>query len=59
MMENLNVKLYHYTTLDNLALILKHRTLRFNRLDMVDDMEDAETYCQTAVAKGKYTFVSC
>ena len=32
-------KIYHYTTIETLALILKHHTIRFNRLDQVDDME--------------------
>ena len=34
--------LYHYTSLDTLALILKNRTLCFNNLRNVDDMEEAD-----------------
>lgn len=33
--------LYHYTSLDTLALIFKYNTLRFSRLDTVNDMEEA------------------
>lgn len=32
--------IYHYTSIDILALILKHRKLRFNRIDKVDDMRE-------------------
>lgn len=31
------MKLYHYTSIETLALILKHKTIRFSRLDRVDD----------------------
>lgn len=31
------MKIYHYTTLDNLTLILKNKTIRFKRLDQMDD----------------------
>ena len=34
------MKLYHYTSLATLALILKNRTIMFNRLDKVDDVEE-------------------
>ena len=34
------MKLYHYTSLATLALILKNRTIMFNRLDRVDDVEE-------------------
>ena len=33
--------IYHYTNIEILALILKNRTLRFNRLDKVDDPEES------------------
>ncbi|MBC8600555.1 hypothetical protein H8784_02345 [Parabacteroides acidifaciens] len=52
------MKLHHYTSIENLALILKNRTIRFSRLDRVDDIEEASMYEQT-VPMGKYTFVSC
>jgi hypothetical protein len=33
--------LYHYTSIETLALILAHRTLRLSRLDAVNDPEEA------------------
>lgn len=50
--------LYHYTSIENLALILKNRTIRFNRLDRVDDIEESSVY-ENNIPMGKYTFVSC
>ena len=49
--------LYHYTSLETLALILENRTLCFNNLLNVDDIEEAEA----ADIKnfGKYVLVSC
>lgn len=32
--------LYHYASLDTLALILHNRTIRFSRLDKVDDPQE-------------------
>ncbi len=48
--------LYHYTSLENLALILKNRTIRFNPLNNVDDM-DEEKFGNFA-SMAKYTFIS-
>ena len=41
-MENTEY-LYHYTSLETLALILKNRTIRFNSLDKMDDLQENET----------------
>lgn len=49
---------YHYTSIENLALILKNKTIRFSRLDCVDDVEESTVY-ENTVQMGKYTFVSC
>lgn len=49
--------LYHYTTIDTLALILKNKTIRFSRLDKVDDVE--EDAFSNGVHLGQYIFVSC
>lgn len=53
-------KIYHYTTIDTLALIMLNKTIRFNRLDHVDDTEE------TIYGSGpfglkvcRYAFVSC
>lgn len=35
--------LYHYTTIQNLALILKNRTLRLMPLNLVDDLQEAKS----------------
>ncbi len=50
--------IHHYTNIDVLALILKNRTLRFNRLDRVDDPEESN-FISNGVNLGPYTFVSC
>lgn len=50
--------LHHYTNIDKLALILKNRTLRFNRLDKMDDPEECN-FVSNGVNLGQYTFVSC
>lgn len=50
--------IHHYTNIDVLALILKNRTLRFNRLDHVDDPEESN-FISNGVNLGPYTFVSC
>jgi hypothetical protein len=53
-MDNL---LYHYTSIENLALILKNKTICFNNLLNVDDIEEVET---SDMGKfGKYINVSC
>lgn len=35
--------LYHYTSVEVLALILKYRTIRFNSLNNMDDLQEQET----------------
>lgn len=54
------MKIYHYTSIQTLALILKNKKIRFNRLDRVDDMEES-IYGSgpTQIKLGMYTFVSC
>ena len=54
------MKIYHYTTIETLALILKHKTIRFNRLDKVDDLEESMYGSGVRNMKlSKYVFVSC
>lgn len=36
--------IHHYTSVDSLALILKHRTLRFTRADSLDDVQEAQEH---------------
>ncbi len=49
--------IHHYTSINTLSLILKYKTIRFNRLDRVDDMSEAESYGDYEM--GKFLFVSC
>ncbi len=54
------MKIYHYTSIETLALILHSNKIRFNRLDRVDDVEES---CYgsgpTNARLGMYSFVSC
>lgn len=50
-------RLYHYTNLETLALILKNRTIRFAPLDKLDDPQEKETSDVPNI--GRYFFVSC
>jgi len=52
------MKIYHYTTIESLALILKNKTLLFNRLDCVDDIEEGSVM-SSGINIGQYVFVSC
>lgn len=52
------MKIYHYTTIESLTLILKNKTLLFNRLDCVDDLDEGAVESE-GVKLGRYTFVSC
>lgn len=52
------MKIHHYTSIENLALILKNKTIRFTRLDKVDDGEEAGLSC-SGIPLSYYTFVSC
>lgn len=51
------MKIYHYTTIESLAMILSTKTLKFSRLDRVDDLE--ECIESKNVRLGQYVFVSC
>lgn len=51
------MKIYHYTSIESLYLILKNRTMRFTTLTDVDDMDEGETE-EFKLAK-QYLFVSC
>ena len=53
------MKIYHYTTIDILALILRNKTIRFNRLDNgLDDLQEGNS-SSCGVRLGNYGFVSC
>lgn len=38
------MKLFHYTTIDSLAHILNSRSIKFNRLDQLDDLSESEEF---------------
>lgn len=48
--------IHHYTSIDNLALILKSQKIRFTRLDLVDDLTENEGL---PPALEKVAFISC
>lgn len=49
--------LYHYTSIESLALILKNRTILFNNLLNVDDTDEAKSSDMGNF--GKFIYVSC
>ena len=51
------MKIYHYTTIEALAMIMSSRSIKFNRLDKVDDMEERAE--PSNVRLWQYVFVSC
>lgn len=55
-MENQVGFLYHYTSVDSLALILKNQTIRLNTLDKMDDLQEQKT--RDIENFGKFFFVS-
>ena len=52
------MKIYHYTSIENLALILKHKTIRFNRLDHMEDPCE-KVFLMNQLDWSPYTYVSC
>lgn len=38
------MKLFHYTTIETLAYIVNNRSLKFNRLDQLDDLTESEPF---------------
>ena len=48
--------LFHYTSIENLCLILKNRTIRFSRLDKMNDLEECST--EHFPEAKKFTYVS-
>ncbi len=49
--------LYHYTSIETLLLILKNKTLAFNSLQNVDDLEEQDSKDVKQI--GKICYVSC
>lgn len=40
------MKLFHYTTIDTLALILDSKSIKFSRLDQLDDKQESEPFAE-------------
>ena len=55
-MNSIPEYLYHYTSIETLALILKNKTIRFNSLDRMDDLQEKMT--ADAKALGKCVYIS-
>lgn len=49
--------LYHYTSIETLIYILKNRTIRFNNLNQVDDLNEGKSEDFRSI--GNYFLVSC
>lgn len=49
-------RLYHYTSIESLALILKNKTLRLRALTQMDDLQEAES--DSVQNYGQFVFVS-
>lgn len=49
--------IYHYTNIDTLKLIMRNRTIRFNRLDGVDDLTESTSFKNVKLAN--FLFASC
>lgn len=52
------MRIFHYTSIETLALILKNRTIRFSRLDKVDDPEEYDI-TEDGVTPSHYCFAFC
>lgn len=50
-------RIFHYTSIEALALILSSRNIRFSRLDGVDDVKESQRV--NGIDFGKFFFVSC
>lgn len=49
--------IHHYTDINTLSLILKFKTIRFNRLDRVDDISEGNSF--KVLKLTQFFFVSC
>lgn len=52
------MRIFHYTTIDVLALILSSKTIKFNRLDNVDDIDESKITFEGTPLSHIY-FASC
>lgn len=54
----MNEYIFHYTSIENLALILKNKSIRFNNLENVDDLNETE-FSDENINLSSYTLISC
>lgn len=52
----MNELIHHYTSIENLSLILKSKKIRFSRIDKVDDLSEIDGLPRSF---NTYTFISC
>jgi len=50
--------IYHYTSIETLALILKSKSIRFNNLENVDDLNETE-FSDENINLSSHTLISC
>ena len=53
------MKIYHYTSIEALAMILSNKTFRFGRLDTVDDPDEYSYKNTYGINPAQYIYVSC
>ena len=51
--------IFHYTSLETLALILKNKNIRFNSLKNVDDVNETEFSDDDDINLSSHTLISC
>jgi len=55
----MNDYIYHYTSIETLALILKNKSIRFNSLKNVDDINETEFSDENDINFSSHVFISC
>ncbi|SIT98760.1 Protein of unknown function [Epilithonimonas bovis DSM 19482] len=55
----MNDFIFHYTSLDTLAIILKNKNIRFNSLKNVDDVNETEFSDENNINLSSHTLISC
>lgn len=53
------MKIYHYTNIEALAMILSNKTFRFGRLDTVDDPDEFSYKNTFGINPAQYIYVAC
>ena len=55
----MNEFIYHYTSIETLALILKNKNIRFNSIKNVDDINETEFSDENGLNFSHHTLISC